>query len=193
MVGTRYAMDDFVHDMTGLVASEPDQQRLFDKGTAYLERLIMDPQVIPEEFRHPSGKGRRPQHGSYLLHRGPGLLVSAVVWGAGDHVDPHDHHTWGMIGVVDNGIEETRFRLLDGHALEGVAKLEKQRTAFLKPGQVSLLVPETDEIHQMDNVGDRPTVEIHVYGTDLVGLQRCQYEPGTGRIKRLVTEKFDNC
>lgn len=193
MVLTRYSLEDFVHDMTALIAERPDQSRLFDKGTTYLERLVQDPAAIPEQFRAPSGKGKRPNHGSYALHRGPGLFVSSVVWGPGDHVGPHDHHTWGMIGVIGNGIQETRFRRVDDRDRADFAQLVKDRTTRVLPGEVSLLIPEVDEIHQMDNASDRPTVEIHVYGQDLVGLDRCRYDLGTGAIQRMVSGKFDNC
>ena len=85
-----------------------------------------------------------------------------------------------MIGVMGNAIQETRFRRLDDRSREGHATLEKDRTVLVKPGQISLLVPDVDEIHQLDNFSDRTTVEIHVYGTDLVGLQRCRYDMETG-------------
>src|SRR5262245_36920480 len=110
MVQTRYSLDNFVHDMSGLLAGNPKQAALFDRGSAYLERLIRDEEAIPEQFRRPSQGGRRSNGGSYVLHRGPGLLVTSVVWGPGSHVGPHDHHTWGMIGVLGNGIEETRYQ-----------------------------------------------------------------------------------
>jgi 3-mercaptopropionate dioxygenase len=193
MVLTRYSLDQFVHDMQELVASQPDQARLFDRGSAYLERLVRDPEALPEEFRRPVGRGKRPNHGSYALYRGPGLFVSAVVWGPGDHIGPHDHRTWGMIGVMGNAIQETRFRRVDDRQREDYAILEKDRTMLVKPGDVSLLVPDVDEIHQMDNFSDRSTVEIHVYGKDLVGLERCSYNLQTGQVKRFASEKFDNC
>jgi predicted metal-dependent enzyme (double-stranded beta helix superfamily) len=193
MTRTRYMLDEFIHDMTALVASRPEQASLFDRGSTYIERLVRDPESIPEEFRRPAVGGRRPDGGSFVLHRGPGLLVVSVVWGPGAHVGPHDHHTWGMIGVMGNGIQETRFRRVDGREREDHALLEKDRTVLVKPGEVSLLIPEVDEIHQLDNFSDRPTVEIHVYGRELVGLDRCQYDLETGRIKRFSTTRFDNC
>jgi len=116
-----------------------------------------------------------------------------VVWGPGDHASPHDHRTWGMIGVMDNALTETRFRRLDDRSREDYARLEKDRTALVKPGEVSLLIPDVDEIHQMDNFTDRPTVEIHVYGKDLRGLNRCRYNLETGKISPFATEKYDNC
>src|SRR5579885_2387412 len=118
-IQARYSIDDFVGDMTGLLAGQPDQRVLFDRGSAFLERLVRDPQALPEQFRRPSGTGRRANHGSYALYRGPGLFVSAVVWGPGDGVGPHDHHTWGMIGVLGNAIEETRYRRVDEREREG--------------------------------------------------------------------------
>lgn len=189
----RYALDEFIHDMTALVASGPEQAALYDRGSSYLERLAANPGAIPEEFRRPLGRGSRPSHGSYVLHRGPGLLVTTVVWGPGERVGPHDHHTWGMIGVLGNGIQEARFRRVDGHEQEGYARLERDRTVNIRPGEVSLLVPEIDDIHALENLSDRPTVEVHVYGADLVGLERCRYNLDTGQVRRFASGKYDNC
>jgi predicted metal-dependent enzyme (double-stranded beta helix superfamily) len=193
MIQARYTLDELIHDLSALVAAEPDQARLFDRGTRYIERFIRDPEALPEQYRVPAPHARRPGGGSYVLHRGPGLLVTSVIWGPGAHAAPHDHHTWGMIGVMGNAIQETRFRRVDDRDRESYARLLQDRTVSVKPGEVSLLIPEVDDIHQMDNVTDRPTVEIHVYGADLVGLERCQYDLETGAVKRFVTKRFDNC
>jgi predicted metal-dependent enzyme (double-stranded beta helix superfamily) len=192
-MATRYALEEFIYDMTGLVATQPDQATLFDRGSRLIARLVRDPESVPERFRQPAVNGRRPGGGSYLLHRGPGLSVTSVVWGPGSHVGPHDHHTWGMIGVMDNAIQETRYRRIDDRARDGYAALERDRAVLVKPGEVSLLVPDADEIHQLDNFSDRITVEIHVYGTDLVGLPRCRYDLSTGQVSTYVLGKYDNC
>jgi predicted metal-dependent enzyme (double-stranded beta helix superfamily) len=193
MTHARYTLGEFIHDMTGLIATQPDQATLFDRGAGLIERLVREPASVPEQFRRPAAAGRRPGGGSYLLHRGPGLSVTSVVWGPGAHIGPHDHHTWGMIGVMGNAIQETRFRRVDDRRREGQATLEKDRAVLVKPGEVSLLIPDEDEIHQLDNFSDRPTVEIHVYGRDLVGLERCRYDLATGVISTYVLGKYDNC
>ncbi|MFN0072754.1 MAG: hypothetical protein ACKVVP_14820 [Chloroflexota bacterium] len=190
---TRYSLDQFVVDMSALVATNPAPEALFAKGSDYLERLIQDPESIPEPLRVPSGKGSRPNHGSYALHRSPGLFVSSVVWGPGDYAAPHDHQTWGMIGVMSNRIHETRFRRLDDRSREDFAQLEPVEPHVLKSGEVSLLIPFEDEIHEMRNPSDRVTVEVHVYGHDLVGLPRYAYDLNTGAVKRWASGKFDNC
>jgi predicted metal-dependent enzyme (double-stranded beta helix superfamily) len=98
-----------------------------------------------------------------------------------------------MIGVMDNALTETRFRRVDDRSRDDYAQLEQDRSAVVKPGEISLLIPEVDEIHQMDNYTDRSTVEIHVYGHDLRGLDRVRYNLETGKITPFATEKYDNC
>jgi predicted metal-dependent enzyme (double-stranded beta helix superfamily) len=190
---TGYDLEQFVADMTALVQAHPDQADLFDRAAGYLERLIANPDALPEEFRRPIGRGPRANHGSYALFRGPGLFVSSVVWGPGDRIGPHDHQTWGLIGVMDNAIQETRYRRVDDRDRADFAILEQDRSTLVKPGEVSLLVPGVDEIHRMDNDSDRATVEIHVYGKDLVALPRYRYDLGSNRVIPFASEKFDNC
>lgn len=194
MTTVKYSLDEFVYDMESLLKEQPDQERIFDKGSSYLSRLINNPDAIPTQFRNPVGRGNRPNHGSYLLHQSDsGLQVTSVVWGTGDRAAPHDHRTWGMIGAIGNGLTETRFRRVDARSKEGYALLEKDREANVKSGEVTLLIPEVDEIHEMNNFTDRPTVEIHVYGHDLRGLGRVRYNLETGKITPFATEKYDNC
>ena len=194
MTTVKYSLDEFTHDMESLLKSQPDDQKIFDQGSAWLERLVNNPDSIPAEFRAPLGVGPRPNHASRLLYQGDsGLQVTAVVWGAGEHLGPHDHRTWGMIGILENALTETRYRRVDDREVDGYAKLEKDRTATFKPGEITLLIPDVDEIHQMDNHTDRPTVEIHVYGADLRGLERNSFNLETGKITTFRTTKWDNC
>ncbi|MCH8801531.1 MAG: cysteine dioxygenase family protein [Chloroflexi bacterium] len=194
MTTVKYSLEEFTHDMESLLKSQPGNQQIFDKGTVWLERLISNPDSIPAEFRLPLGVGPRPNHASRLLYQGEsGLQVTAVVWGAGEHLGPHDHQTWGMIGILENALTETRYRRVDDRDVDGYAKLEKDRSATFKPGEITLLIPVEDEIHQMDNHTGRPTVEIHVYGTDLRGLERHSFNLETGKITNFRTTKWDNC
>ncbi|MDE2778802.1 MAG: cysteine dioxygenase family protein [Chloroflexota bacterium] len=194
MTTVKYSLDEFIHDMEALLRDQPDQHRIFDQGSSYLEKLIANPAAIPEEYLVPVGNGARSNHGSYALYQGDsGLLVTSVVWGPGDHASPHDHCTWGMIGVMGNNLTETRFRRVDDRETEGYARLEKDRSVEFTSGEITLLIPEVDEIHQMDNFTDRPTVEIHVYGNDLRGLHRSRYDLESGKIIPFVTERYDNC
>ena len=61
MTTVKYALDEFIHDMSALVDEQPDQERLFDRGSSYLERLIVNPDAIPEQYRMPA-PGTQPRH-----------------------------------------------------------------------------------------------------------------------------------
>ncbi|MGE3541915.1 MAG: hypothetical protein AB7N91_31430 [Candidatus Tectimicrobiota bacterium] len=194
MTTVQYSLQNFVSDMESLLRDHPEPQHIFDLGSTWLAKLVRNPAAIPDAFRLPVGKGPRPNHGSYLLYQGDsGLQITTVVWGPGDHLGPHDHQTWGMIGVLDNALTETRFRRVDDRNREGYARLEKDRSVTFKPGEITLLVPDVDEIHQMDNFTNRPTVEIHVYGKDLRGLTRHRYDLEADRVLTFATTKWDNC
>ena len=88
---------------------------------------------------------------------------------------------------------ETRFKRKDDRSREDFAILEQDRVNIVKPGDISLLIPDVDEIHQMDNLTDIPTVEIHVYGNDLRGLERSRFDLETGKVTTFATKRFDNC
>lgn len=194
MTTVKYSLDEFVHDMEELMVSQPDTQKIFDTGSSWLQRLTRSVDVIRPEFRVPAVNGSRPNHGTYLLYQGDsGLSITAVVWGPGEHLGPHDHRTWGMIGILDNTITETRYRRVDDRNREGYAQLEKDREDNFKPGEITLLVPDLDEIHQMDNFTERPTVEIHVYGDDLRTIDRSRYDLETGKIIGFKSGDYDNC
>ena len=186
-----YGLEEFIADMTALTQKQIGQQHLFEEGAVHLHRLLENPECLPDAFKRPSGRGNNPNHGSYALHRGPGLFISAVVWGPGDGIGPHDHRTWGMIGVLDNHIQESRYRIAAGNGSDSQA-LVKGSSTLLEPGDISFLTPEVDEIHSLSNSSDRPTVEIHVYGKDLVGLSRSRYDK-SGVAHSFASTKYDNC
>lgn len=60
MVAVKYALEDFVQEMEELLATQPDNERIFDRGSDYLSRLIANPDAIPERFRQPVGAGTGP-------------------------------------------------------------------------------------------------------------------------------------
>ena len=112
-----------------------------------------------------------------------------MIWRPGDCAGAHNHETWGVIGVVDNEIEETRYRVTETGG--GRATLERVTVTRHAAGAVSRLVPG-DEVHAMHNPTERDTVEIHVYGRDLAGLKRRTWDDD-GTERPLVSGKYLNC
>ena len=58
---------------------------------------------------------------------------------------------------------------------------------------VSCLVSPNDDIHEMNNVSDRDTVEIHIYGKDLTDMPRLRFDLATKTDKTFDSPKYDNC
>jgi predicted metal-dependent enzyme (double-stranded beta helix superfamily) len=180
-----YTLQDFIGDLERVTRDESDAHRLTERIGPLLGQLVRSPESVPAEYRRsPAG-----QRGRYILHRAPRFNVTAVIWRPGDRAGAHNHETWGVIGVIDNEIEETRYRVTE--AGDGPARLETLRVMRHGPGAVSRLVPG-DEVHAMYNPTERDTVEIHVYGRDLVGLARRTWAPDGG-VKPLVSPKYLNC
>lgn len=181
-----YTLEHFIADLDRITKDETSPEVITAKTVPLLGRLVRSPGVVPPEFRRRAPDGRR---GRYMLYRGPRFNITSVVWGPGDRAGAHNHETWGVIGVVENEIQETRYRLVEG---DGRVRPEVKEVLRHGPGAVSQLVPPADEVHAMLNATDRDTVEIHVYGKDLAGLKRRTWdEDGTERT--LVSPKYLNC
>lgn len=181
-----YTLNDFVTELDRITTGETAADAIAAKVAPLVGRLVKNPDAIPPEFRRRPAAGGR---GRYMLHRTPRFNVVAVVWGPGDRAQAHNHETWGVIGLIDNEIEETRYRVTAQGP--GRARLEVKDVVRHGPGAVSCLVPG-DEVHAMHNRTDRDTVEIHVYGKDLTGLPRRTWSED-GAEKPLVSPKYLNC
>src|SRR4029453_19380937 len=183
-----YTLKSFVADLDAITSTETDPAAITAKAAPLLARLCRNPEAIPVEYRTPPAG----QRGRYMLHRAPRFNVTSVIWRPGDEAGSHDHETWGLVGVVENEIQETRYTSSGPRELGGTTALQVREVLRHKPGAVSALVPPHDEIHAMYNPTARNTVEIHVYGKDLAGLQRHVFDKD-GHVKSLVSSKYMNC
>lgn len=182
-----YTLKDFIADLDRITREERAGRAITERVAPLLGRLVQDPGSIPAEYlRRPADGGR----GRYMLHRAPNFNVTSVVWRPGDSAGCHNHETWGVIGVIDNEIEETRYRVSDTPG--GKAAVEVKSVTSHARGAVSCLLPGEDEVHGMHNRTQRDTVEIHVYGKDLHGLPRTTWT-ADGTAKPLVSGPYLNC
>jgi predicted metal-dependent enzyme (double-stranded beta helix superfamily) len=150
-----------------ITTAETDPAATTANGAPLRARRCRNPEAIPVEYRTaPAG-----QRGRYMLHRAPRFNVTSVIWRPGDEAGSHDHETWGLVGVVENEIQETRYTSSGPRELGGKTALQVREVLRHKPGAVPRSCPH-DEIHAMYNPTAKNTVEIHVYGKDLAGLQR---------------------
>ncbi|HVH89881.1 MAG TPA: hypothetical protein VM783_00640, partial [Candidatus Acidoferrum sp.] len=153
-----YSLQSFIRDMDDVTRAKNSPAAIVAAAKPLLAKLVQRPDCIEPQFK----KRGATEYGRYMLHRAPRFNVTAVVWGPGDAAKAHKHDTWGLVGVVENEIQETRFRRLDDGSRTEYAKLEIKDVFKNSTGMVSCLVPPDDDIHEMNNVSDLNTVEIHV-------------------------------
>ncbi|HEX2931047.1 MAG TPA: cysteine dioxygenase family protein [Candidatus Binatia bacterium] len=186
---TTYTLHDFIQDLDRITRDESAAEKIVAQAKPLLAKLVRQPDCIPANYK----KRGASAYGRYMLHRAPRFNVSAVVWGPGDNAKAHNHDTWGLVGVIENEIQETRFRRKDNGSQAQYADLEVSAVLKNKAGMVSCLVAPNDDIHEMNNVTDRDTVEIHVYGKDLTDMPRLRFDLATKTAKTFASPKYDNC
>lgn len=184
-----YTIEGFIQDLDRITRKESDPAAIVGQAKPLLARLVQNPRCLAPEHRERGDKS----YGRYMLHRAPKFNVTAVVWGPGDMAKAHNHDTWGLVGVVENEIQETRFRRRDDGSKAEFADLEVKAVLKNSAGMVSCLVPPDDDIHEMNNVSHRNTVEIHVYGKDLADMPRLRFDVETKSAKIFASPKYDNC
>jgi predicted metal-dependent enzyme (double-stranded beta helix superfamily) len=186
---TTYSLKNFIDDLDRITRTESSQEKIVNAAKPLLVRLVQQPDCIEPKYR----KRGATAYGRYMLHRAPLFNISSVVWGPGDNAKAHNHDTWGMVGVIENEIQETRFRRKDDGARADRADLEVTAVLKNKAGMVSCLVSPNDDIHEMNNVSDRDTLEIHVYGKDLTDMPRLRFDIASKTAKTFASPKYDNC
>ena len=186
---TSYSLQDFIEDLDRITRAESAQENIVAKAKPLLAKLIQQRDCIDEKYTRRGANA----YGRYMLHRAPLFNVSSVVWGPGDNAKAHNHDTWGLVGVIENEIQETRFRRKDDGTKARYAELEVTGVQNNKAGMVSCLVAPSDDIHEMNNVTHRNTVEIHVYGKDLTDMPRLRFDTAAKAVKTFASPKYDNC
>ncbi len=101
-----------------------------------------------------------------VLHRSDTLTVLHIGLPPTLASMPHDHRMWAVVGVL-NGQEDNAFFLRSGDALEARGGRELQERDVLVMGD--------DTIHAIRNPRSRYNSAIHVYGGDLMGVNRSEW------------------
>jgi len=184
-----YSLQQLINDLTSITARYQEQDKIVAVAKPLLAELVKSPDCIEPQFKRHGGKA----YGRYMLHRAPRFNVTSVVWGPGDGAKAHNHDTWGLVGVVENELQETRFQRRDDGSKEGYAKIEATGINQNKAGMVSTLIAPESDIHEMLNITQRNTVEVHVYGKDLANMQRLQFDVANRSVKFFASAKYDNC
>lgn len=113
---------------------------------------------------------RQPVPGHYALRLAyrsgdRGYVVVAMTWGPGQRTPLHDHAgTWCVEGVLEGRIEVTQFDLVARE--DDRCRFERMDSVRTGVGAAGALIPPF-EYHTIANALERPSITLHVYGSDL--------------------------
>lgn len=152
-------------DLDDLLA---DLRRCLDERSPVLAvkevvaRAVSSPADVVDALGEPDAGGLR------VLHRADDLTVLSLTWPPHMSLYPHNHNTWGCIGVY-GGREHNTFHRRG----PGGKGLVESGGKTLETSDVVVL--GDDVIHSVDNPLDRYTGAIHVYGADFFAISRSEW------------------
>ena len=184
-----YSLRQFIEDLDRITHAHSAPEKIVAEAKPLLAELVKNPNCIAPQFK----KRGATVYGRYMLHRAPLFNLTSVVWRPGDGAKAHNHDTWGLVSVLENELQETRFERRDDGSKEGFAELAVKGVNLNQTGMVSTLLAPEDDIHEMLNVTQKNTVEVHVYGKDLANMQRLQFDVAKNAVKFFASAKYDNC
>jgi predicted metal-dependent enzyme (double-stranded beta helix superfamily) len=170
----------FTRDMTRLLETHPDEEQILLDGSKLLATLVASDDWLPENFAQPHPK----YYQQYLLYADPldRLSIVSFVWGPGQKTPVHDHLTWGLVGLLRGRERETAYqKQADG-------SYKATGNSVLLPGQTTAVSPTIGDVHEVANdLGDRTSISIHVYGANIGRVHRHVFDPKTGAEKSFVS------
>jgi predicted metal-dependent enzyme (double-stranded beta helix superfamily) len=105
---------------------------------------------------------------SDTLFSSPELTVQRIQWPPGIESAPHEHRMWAVVGVY-TGLEQNRvFR----RAPSGIEECGERAL-----GEGEVLALEDDAIHSVENPLRKRTAGLHVYGGNILSVERSAWGP----------------
>ena len=170
----------FVQRLEGIVArGGRDEGAVLEEVKQAMRALVARDDWLAEPFTRPDPQYYR----QYLLHADPEdrFCVVSFVWGPGQQTPIHDHCTWGVIGMLRGAEVTTAFDATESGMAEG-------EELTLQPGDVTVVSPTVGDIHKVRNAyGDRVSISIHAYGTNIGKQTRHVFDATSGARKDFVS------
>ncbi|WP_338448898.1 cysteine dioxygenase family protein [Niallia oryzisoli] len=161
------------------------EKEIVTQITPYFQLLIEKEGLIPESYKKP----KQDKYRQYLLYKPQDEEFSIVlfVWGPGHTAPIHDHLVWGLVGVYEGAIEETRYKKTLSDQSPDDVHLEVINTVTAKKSDISFVYPPNADIHSVRNPYKDTAITIHIYGTDIGKQKRNSYQKETYAVNPIVT------
>lgn len=165
MPTSTYDLPAFVSEVENILDRHPSMPVKVKEVSSLVQRLVADGSWLEEQWRQP----REDSYARYLLHRDRlnRFVVLSLVWLPGQATPIHNHGCWGVMGILENALEEVDYERLDDGSIPDRAELREINGRLVSNGSTSYVLPPYQEIHRIGNPTQKPTLSIHVYGRDI--------------------------
>lgn len=172
--------NQFIDNIDEIVKKYEKDSDILSHIKPLLEELLQTPD-FPKEAFYP----RKDRFANNLIYLSSDKTFSIIgaVWLPHQSTPIHDHLTWALVGLYEGEEHETVYRRIDDNSTKAV--LEQVSNNINNKGHISMLGKEG--IHCIENVSDKPSSSIHIYGNDLGNTKRHTYNSITGDIGTFLT------
>jgi predicted metal-dependent enzyme (double-stranded beta helix superfamily) len=170
---------DLVSRFTAAVAQEPGVYA-HKAAVQVMNELKGDLDGVAEAVSYLTGTGGNALQAFY---RAPNLSLLKAKFANGRRTPPHNHGTWAAILVLSGSERNALYqRNSDG-------SLSYQRSVDLTPGSVFFMPAEA--VHVAECTSDEPAIGLHVYGDNVLGVERQMWDPDTLGEQPLDWSKYE--
>lgn len=169
-----------VHELVGMMTEAAAGDAPEAAVEAVMESLKGDLDGLAEMLSYLPGTGGNARQAFY---RAPNLSLLKVNFPAGRRTPPHNHGTWATILVLSGQEKNTIYRRGQDGALR------KDREVILRAGSI-VHIP-ADAAHVAECIGDAPAIGLHVYGANVLGIERSMWDPETLDEQALDWTKYE--
>lgn len=157
-----------VHNLTSRFMAITDSPKPMTAARDVLHELKDELDSVENALSYLEGVGGNARQSFY---RTPDLSMLKVCFPNGRRTPPHNHGTWAAILVLSGKEKNTLYKRDDAGELVKVGEKILERGSILP-------MPE-DVIHVVECLTDEPAVGLHVYGADVLGVERHMWDPDT--------------
>ncbi|NJL91346.1 MAG: cupin [Coleofasciculaceae cyanobacterium SM2_1_6] len=173
-----YRLYRFLTDLEDIIWQESDDRLRLQRICPLVRRLLNSSEWIFTSFLLPDpATGWSVQ----LLYDEPDfpITIQMVAWSPQSVSPIHNHGAWGLVAILD-GAEKNTFWQRSSTA-EAPDQIKKTGEHCLLGGDILCFMP--DAIHQIEVMGDQPTISFNVYGeTDYTQRFEFDLEHNTAKI-----------
>lgn len=180
---TLYTLDDFITDLELITSVDLDESDKVKKICRKMTLLLSSHDFLTEKEK----ETRNDTYARHLVHvdRKRRFIVVSIVWSPGQSTPIHDHGTWGVAGVVANELKVTNYDRIDDKQKRGYAEIRSSFNTIAKAGTVTYVIPPDEEIHKMENVSEKNSISLHVYGKELFQFNAYDLEKKTYTLQNV--------